>query len=33
MPAWGTLVPPNQIWQLVTYIESLRTPDEPQPPS
>jgi cytochrome c oxidase cbb3-type subunit 3 len=33
MPAWGTLVPANQIWQLVTYIESLRTPDEPQPPS
>lgn len=33
MPAWGTLLPPNQIWELVTYIEALRTPDEPQPPS
>jgi cytochrome c oxidase cbb3-type subunit 3 len=33
MPAWGSLLPPNQIWELVAYIESLRTPDEPQPPS
>jgi cytochrome c oxidase cbb3-type subunit 3 len=33
MPAWGTLVQPAQIWQIVTYIESLRTADEPQPPT
>ncbi len=23
MPAWGTALPPNDIWQLVAYIESL----------
>lgn len=32
MPAWGTRIPRDQIWRLVTYIESLRTPDEPDPP-
>jgi cytochrome c oxidase cbb3-type subunit 3 len=32
MPAWGTKVPEEQIWQLVAYIQSLRTPREPQPP-
>jgi cytochrome c oxidase cbb3-type subunit III len=32
MPAWGTRLPQEQIWKLVAYIESLRTPDEPQPP-
>jgi cytochrome c oxidase cbb3-type subunit 3 len=32
MPAWGTKVPENQIWQLVAYIQALGTPREPQPP-
>jgi cytochrome c oxidase cbb3-type subunit III len=32
MPAWGTKVPENQVWQLVSYIKSLRTPLEPDPP-
>jgi len=32
MPAWGTKLPRGQIWTLVTYIKSLRTPDEPDPP-
>lgn len=33
MPAWGTRLPSEQIWQLVSYITSLRTSDEPHPPS
>ena len=33
MPAWGTRLPEDQIWKLVAYIKSLRTPDEPHPPS
>ncbi len=32
MPAWGTRIPEQQIWELVAYIRSLRTPNEPQPP-
>jgi cytochrome c oxidase cbb3-type subunit 3 len=32
MPAWGTLLPPQYIWQLVSYIQSLRTAKEPEPP-
>jgi cytochrome c oxidase cbb3-type subunit III len=32
MPAWGTKLPEDQIWKLVAYIKSLRTPLEPQPP-
>lgn len=32
MPAWGTKIPEDQIWQLVTYIKSLGTPQEPEPP-
>jgi cytochrome c oxidase cbb3-type subunit 3 len=32
MPAWGVLLPPQYIWQLVSYIDSLRTPREPDPP-
>lgn len=32
MPAWGSKLPRDQIWKLVTYIRSLRTPDEPDPP-
>jgi mono/diheme cytochrome c family protein len=33
MPAWGTQLPEDQIWKLVAYVKSLRTPDEPHPPS
>lgn len=32
MPAWGTKIPEEQIWKLVTYIKSMRTPQEPDPP-
>jgi cytochrome c oxidase cbb3-type subunit 3 len=32
MPGWGTLLPAQQIWMLTTYIRSLRTPGEPDPP-
>jgi len=32
MPAWGPLLPPEYIWDLVSYIKSLRTPREPQAP-
>ena len=32
MPAWGTKIPEDQIWKLVAYIKSLRTPQEPDPP-
>jgi cytochrome c oxidase cbb3-type subunit 3 len=32
MPSWGTKLPRDQIWQLVAYIKSLRTPNEPDPP-
>lgn len=33
MPAWGTKIPEDQIWKLVAYIKSLRTPQEPDPPT
>jgi cytochrome c oxidase cbb3-type subunit 3 len=33
MPAWGTKLTEDQIWKLVAYIKSLRTPAEPNPPS
>ncbi|HVS76049.1 MAG TPA: c-type cytochrome [Steroidobacteraceae bacterium] len=35
MPAWGTKLPPDVIWKLVAYIQSLGTqqePDRPAPP-
>jgi cytochrome c oxidase cbb3-type subunit 3 len=32
MPAWGVMLPPQYIWQLVGYIQSMRTPQEPDPP-
>ena len=32
MPSWGTKLPEEQIWKLVTYIKSMRTPLEPSPP-
>jgi cytochrome c oxidase cbb3-type subunit 3 len=32
MPAWGSKIPSDQIWELVAYIKSMRTPAEPEPP-
>jgi cytochrome c oxidase cbb3-type subunit 3 len=32
MPAWGTKLPEDQIWKLVAYIKSMRTPEEADPP-
>ncbi len=32
MPAWGSKIPEDQIWKLVAYIKSMRTPAEPDPP-
>jgi cytochrome c oxidase cbb3-type subunit 3 len=32
MPAWGSKLPRDQIWQIVTYIKSMRTPNEPDAP-
>jgi cytochrome c oxidase cbb3-type subunit 3 len=33
MPAWGLQLSEQQIWLMVTYIQSLRTPREPDAPS
>ena len=33
MPAWGVMLNDDQIWKLVAYIRTLRTPDEASPPS
>lgn len=32
MPAWGTRLPDQQIWELTAYVKSLRTPMEPDKP-
>jgi cytochrome c oxidase cbb3-type subunit 3 len=32
MPAWGSKIPEQQVWELVAYIKSMRTPQEPDPP-
>lgn len=32
MPAWGTKIPEQQIWELVAYLKSMGTPTEPDPP-
>lgn len=32
MPAWGVRVPEQQAWKLVSYIHSLGTSSEPEPP-
>lgn len=32
MPSWGSKIPDEQIWKLVSYIKTLRTPLEPDPP-
>ena len=33
MPAWGTRLPAGEIWKLVSYIQSMDTPLEPDKPS
>jgi mono/diheme cytochrome c family protein len=33
MPAWGTKLNDDQIWKLVAYIKTLRTPNEIAPPT
>jgi mono/diheme cytochrome c family protein len=32
MPSWQPRLTADQIWKLVTYIHSLRTRNEPNPP-
>lgn len=32
MPAWGTKIPEQQVWELVAYIKTLGTPQEADPP-
>jgi cytochrome c oxidase cbb3-type subunit III len=32
MPSWQPRMTADQMWKLVTYIKSLRTRNEPQPP-
>ncbi len=33
MPSWGTKLNEDDIWRLVAYIKTLRTPNEIAPPS
>lgn len=33
MPAWGGRIPEPQVWQLVAYIRTLGTQNEPEAPS
>lgn len=32
MPTWGGKIPEDQIWKLISYIRTLRTNAEPDPP-
>ena len=32
MPTWGGKIPEDQIWKLISYIRTLRTSAEPDPP-
>lgn len=32
MPAWGGRIPQDQMWQIITYIRTLGTPQEPDAP-
>jgi cytochrome c oxidase cbb3-type subunit 3 len=32
MPSWASRIPDAMVWRIVSYIKSLRTPDEPDPP-
>ena len=29
MPAWGKVIPEDQIWKIIAYIRTFRTPQEP----
>lgn len=33
MPSWGPKLTTEQVWKLATYVKSLRTPREPDPPA
>ena len=33
MPAWGVKLSEDQVWKIVTYIKSLRTSNEVDPPA
>jgi cytochrome c oxidase cbb3-type subunit 3 len=33
MPTWHTRLEQEQIWRLVAYIKTMRTRDEPEPPT
>ena len=33
MPSWNTKLTEDNIWRLVSYITSLRTSNEPDPPT
>jgi cytochrome c oxidase cbb3-type subunit 3 len=33
MPSWHTRLDPDQVWRLVAYIKSMRTRNEPEPPT
>lgn len=33
MPAWGTMLPEDQLWRLVAYVRSLGTSQEPDAPT
>ena len=33
MPAWHARLEQDQIWRLVTYIKTMRTRNEPEPPT
>jgi mono/diheme cytochrome c family protein len=30
MPSWAAAIPQEQIWQLVAYVKSLNTANEPE---
>lgn len=32
MPAWGGMLPEQQIWKIAAYVESMDSPLEPSPP-
>ena len=32
MPAWGVRLPDKEVWELTAYVQSLRTPAEPDRP-
>jgi cytochrome c oxidase cbb3-type subunit 3 len=32
MPTWGGKIPEDQIWKLISYIRTLRSKEEPDPP-